>query len=211
MSFDGLIFDLDGTLWDCSSASAAAFNQTYEQFGVTKRVTEQFVRSISGKPSSECNEILLSGVADSLRPQVLARLDELEIASVQKYAPTALYAGVCDGIAALCLHYPLFVVSNCSEHYLDVFLRHTAIGPLFQDSECFGRTGRDKSCNIRELVDRNKLLAACYIGDTVGDEEAAQVAGVEFFHARYGFGVASRSHRAFRSFNELTEYFGAFT
>ena len=207
MKFDGLIFDLDGTLWDCSKASAEAFNLAYERFGVDRCVSEDFVKSISGKPSSECDDILLSGIPDSIRRDVSRCFDELEIAAVQEHAPTALYEGVREGLCTLKHRYSLYVVSNCGEKYLGVFHQHTSVGSLFLDSECFGRTKRFKSENIRLLAERQKLVAPCYIGDTAGDEDAASKAGVPFFHAKYGFGVPNTSPLAFANFGELTRYF----
>lgn len=52
MRFDSLIFDLDGTLWDVSGACAGAFNAAYEKLGVARRVDRDFIRSISGRPST---------------------------------------------------------------------------------------------------------------------------------------------------------------
>jgi phosphoglycolate phosphatase len=207
MHFEGLIFDLDGTLWDCSKASAHAFNLAYEKFGIDRRVSADFVKSISGKPSSECDEILLSGIPDSIRKDVSQCFDELEIAAVQEYAPNSLYPEVILGLETLKLDYKLLVVSNCGERYLEVFLRHTSIGTLFTDSECFGRTRKLKHENIRAIIERQKLLSPCYVGDTAGDEEAAAKAGVPFFHASYGFGVPVGRPVGFASFGELTRYF----
>ena len=62
MKFDSLIFDLDGTLWDCSKTSADAFNAVYEKFALERRVLESFIKSIAGKPSRECDAILLDAI-----------------------------------------------------------------------------------------------------------------------------------------------------
>lgn len=207
MSFDGLIFDLDGTLWDCSQASADAFNLAYKKFGIDRKVTKKFVESISGKPSSECDEILLANLPIDLRQEISRSFDEYEITAIQKYAPTALYPGVSKGLETLKPDYKLFVVSNCGERYLEIFHRHTRIANLFTDSECFGRTLKLKHENIRAVVKRQKLLSPCYIGDTAGDEDAAAKAGVPFFHASYGFGKPVGNNLAFASFDELTKYF----
>jgi phosphoglycolate phosphatase len=84
MHFDGLIFDLDGTLWDCSQASADAFNLAYGKFGLDRRVTKEFVESISGKPSSECDDILLSEVPIEIRKQMSTCFDQFEIEAVRE-------------------------------------------------------------------------------------------------------------------------------
>lgn len=207
MHFDGMIFDLDGTLWDCSAASAEAFNRTYEEFGIARRVTKEFVESISGKPTAECDEILLAGVPNGIRGDVSRRLNELELSAIRARASNALYPGVDEGLRTLRRNYELFVVSNCGERYLEIFLEHTSIGELFVDSECFGRTRKPKHENIRAVVERRHLQSPCYLGDTAGDEIAAAKAEVSFFHARYGFGRPTENPVSFGDFGELVNYF----
>lgn len=207
MHFDGLIFDLDGTLWDCSQASADACNRAYEKFGISSRVTKGFVESISGSPSSECEELLLGDIPIELRKEVARSFDEFEVAAIRAYAPRALYPDVETGLGKLRQLYKLFVVSNCNERYLELFHTYTTIGKLFADSECFGRTKRLKYENIRSLMERQRLSSACYIGDTARDQEAAEKAQIPFFHASYGFGKASQNSLAFASFKELESYF----
>ncbi|MBX7143700.1 MAG: HAD family hydrolase [Oligoflexia bacterium] len=207
MKFDALIFDLDGTLWDCSQASANAFNHAYEQFGLSKRVTKAFIESISGQPSSECDKILLSEAPSALHTELSRCFDKFEIAAIREHAARALYPGVAAGLESLRRHYKLFVVSNCGAPYLEVFHGHSAIGNHFSDSECFGRTQKLKHENICAIVARQRLSQPCYIGDTAGDEKAAALAGLPFFHAGYGFGKPTGSPRTFARFEELTHYF----
>lgn len=207
MHFDGLIFDLDGTLWDCSAASTEAFNLAYETFGLSRRVTRDFVQAFSGKPVSECDAILLEGVPESIRDEVSRCFDDFEIAAIRRHAKDALYDGVAEGLIELARRYLLYVVSNCGERYLTSFHEQTSIGGHFRDSESFGRTLLPKADNIRLIVERCEIGHPCYIGDTEGDEEAARRAGVPFFHAGYGFGKPVGTPRSFRSFAELTKFF----
>lgn len=207
MQFDGLIFDLDGTLWDCSRASTTAFNLAYKKFSISKRVSEDFIKSIIGKPSSECTEMLLDSVSAAMRPELSRCFDELEFEAVQKFAQMSLYDFVPEGIEALSENYKLFVVSNCDAPYLEIFHRHTSVGTMIKDSECFGRTRQLKYKNICALVERQKLTSPCYIGDTASDEDAAKKAGVPFFHVSYGFGQPNGTPLAFETFKELTQHF----
>jgi phosphoglycolate phosphatase len=135
------------------------------------------VRSISGKPSSECDEIVLGNVPTEMRSKVSASLEHFEIAAIQEAAPKALYPDVTRVVETLARSHKLFVVSNCSVRYLEIFHRHSRIGNLFSDMECFGRTERLKHENIRALVERHKLASPCYIGDTAGDEEVFHSTG----------------------------------
>lgn len=111
-----------------------------------------------------------------------------------------------EGLKALQPHYKLFVVSNCSEPYLDIFHRYTTIGDCILDSECFGRTEKPKCENIQAVVERQKLSSPCYIGDTASDEAAAAQAGVPFIHTSYGFRTVLSNPLEFASFMELSRY-----
>jgi phosphoglycolate phosphatase len=207
MKHDGLIFDLDGTLWDCSEACSAAFNAAFESCGVSKSVSPDFVRSIAGKPCTECDELLLEGVPEELRARVQKELDTFEINFIKSRAANSLYPNVRKYIELLAQHYKLYLVSNCGAQYLRVFLDSAGIGQFFSDAECYGRTGLPKSSNIVSIVERNGLIAACYIGDTVSDETAAREARVDFYHAAYGFGHVGKAKGAFKTFAQLSDYF----
>ena len=207
MNFDGLIFDLDGTLWDSSLGTADAMTRAYAKCGIEKRVSQEFIRSISGKPSDECDALLLDGVPETLKGELSQIMDIFEIQALEEFAQSALYRGVEEGLLRLKDHYQLYLVSNCGERYLETFHKYTSIGSLFADSECFGRTKRLKFANIESIVTRCKLKAPCYIGDTSSDEEAARNATVPFFHAQYGFGKPLGNYHGFKNFDELTDYF----
>ena len=53
-----------------------------------------------------------------------------------------------------------------------------------RDNECLS----EKADNIKEIVRRNNLKDAVYIGDTMGDYNATKETGLPFIHAAYGFG-----------------------
>ena len=55
------------------------------------------------------------------------------------------------------------------------------------------------------VADANFVPNAVYVGDTLGDETAANFAGVPFIHAAYGFGTAKNPAAILHSFSELPE------
>jgi phosphoglycolate phosphatase len=119
-----------------------------------------------------------------------------------------LYENVEAGLAQLAQKYPLFVVSNCQEGYLQSFNQVTGlVDRCIQDYEYIGRTGKPKAQNIQAIVDRNNLTCPIYIGDTEGDYQAALQAGIDFAHVSYGFGQASNATLVFESFTQLTHHF----
>ena len=103
-----------------------------------------------------------------------------------------LFPGVAETLDLLSRRYPLFIVSNCQDGYIEAFFQAHGLGKYFRDYENPGRTGLPKGDNIALVVRRNGLKNPLYIGDTQGDFDAASRAGVPFLHAAYGFGRIDR-------------------
>jgi phosphoglycolate phosphatase len=116
-----------------------------------------------------------------------------------------IYPGVEAGLKRLAEHFPLFIVSNCQEGYIENFLAYSGYGSLFQDFECFGNTGRPKAENLRWVIERNGLRSPVMIGDADGDELAARACGVPFIFASYGFGGCLSPDYVVGSFDQITE------
>ena len=57
---DGILFDLDGTLWDAVAGICTAWNRGLEKCGVPLRFTEGEIRG--------CMGMLLEDIADKLMP-----------------------------------------------------------------------------------------------------------------------------------------------
>lgn len=189
---DALVFDLDGTLWDAAAASAEGWNRALELLGFVDRVTVDDIRSVSGNPFERCAAILLLQLgppADSL----LRSLEAHERAVIERIGGT-LYAGVTEGLRLLAEMYPLYVVSNCPEWYLEAFLRTSGLRGRFCGWDCHGASRLPKAEMLANLVRGHELLTAVYLGDTQGDREAAEAAGMTFVHAGYGFGDLDEGH-----------------
>lgn len=200
---DGLVFDLDGTLWDAAAATTEGWNSALADMGADGRVTADCVRSVSGTPFVECIETLLPRLYPPTEA-VLERLERSERRAIERIGGT-LYEGVAEGLAMLASCYRLFVVSNCPSWYLEAFLRTSGVGGCFSGWDCHGASGIPKAGMLANLVSRYRLGHAVYIGDTQGDQDAAHAAGMEFAFARYGFGVVASPLWSFDSFNDLVE------
>ena len=112
-----------------------------------------------------------------------------------------------ETLQKLSARYPLFIISNCEDGYIQSFLEAHQFGTYFTDFECPGRTGLLKADNIRLMKERHHLTSPVYVGDTDGDRTAAEAAGVPFVFAAYGFGSAMRYDYKIDSFEQLTELF----
>jgi len=187
--FDGLLFDLDGTLWDSVDAICLSWNSVLE------RHDPQLAGLVTRENVTGCMGMLLPDIVKTLVPDIPEEktrplLDELLVVE-NDYVAThggVLYPQVEETLERLSRDYPLFIVSNCQAGYIEAFFQAHGLGRFFKDFEKPGRTGKPKGDNIALVVQRNGLKHPLYIGDTQGDYNAATQAGVPFLHAAYGFG-----------------------
>jgi phosphoglycolate phosphatase len=202
--YDGLIFDLDGTLWDTCESCAIAWNRVLERNQIAFRpIVGEDVRRVTGKPHAECIRTVFQDLPE---PQigVLIRETMSEDNLTIDRLGGLLYPGVAAGVKQLSARYPLFIVSNCQTGYIDVFLKWSGLSSCFRDSECWGNTGLPKGDNTARLMQRNGLQKPLFIGDTEGDLQAARVCRLPFAHVTYGFGRTSDADFTVDSFAELT-------
>jgi phosphoglycolate phosphatase len=202
---EALVFDLDGTLWDAAEPTARGWNRALEELGTPTRVTVEGIRSVAGTPFEGCVEILLPRLCPPTET-LLRSLDDYEKAAIVE-SGGVLFPGVEAGLRALAPVYPLFVVSNCQDWYLELFLAKSGLRECFVGGDCNGLSGLNKSEMLHRLAMEQELRSAVYVGDTQGDWEAAWDAGMDFALAGYGFGSVVAPVVRFASFKDLTAYY----
>ena len=101
--------------------------------------------------------------------------------------------------------YEIGIVSNCQSGYIEVFLEYYHLGDLVADIECYGNTQQQKDANLKALIERNHYEKYYYLGDTQGDYNACQKAGVPFLFAAYGFGTVDAKVPQVESLEQLPE------
>lgn len=201
----GIIFDMDGTLWDSAGNVAASWTKVVQkEYRADRVITEQEIQSVMGKTMDQIAAILFGELSQEKQKELLAHCCKEENEYLRGHGGV-LYPKLEETLQQLQKDYHLYIVSNCQSGYIEAFLEHYGFGGYFEDIECFGNNGLDKGSNIRRLADRNHLQQAVYVGDIQGDYDASSKAGVQFIHAAYGFGTIKETVPKIHAISELTE------
>ena len=200
---DGIIFDVDGTLWDSTDVVKDAWNRAFIDSGYDDpKITADRLKGLFGLPMAD----IIRDIFPEGTDEEVAKLTPIIYGNEDKYLDEfggKLYPGIIETIARLSETVPVFIVSNCQEGYIELFMRKTGCERFIADHLCPGDTGLLKADNIRKIVSDHGLKAPVYVGDTVMDRDACITAGCPFIYARYGFGDVTGAEYVIDSPEEL--------
>lgn len=206
-NFDSIIFDLDGTIWNTLDIVTKTWNETLKMYDLDKTMTTNDIQSVTGLPYDDLVKKLLPDLDQDLQQKITEKTGELQFEYLTKHGGQ-LYEGVDETLAKLSQRYKLAIVSNCEKEYMEAFFNyHHELKPYFVDFENPGRTGLSKSENIKLVMERNSFNHSVYVGDTLGDQQAAKGAGIPFIFATYGFGTAEQFDYQIDRFEQLLSLF----
>lgn len=203
-TFDSIIFDMDGTLWDAVDSYCEIWNTTFSQMGKNQIVNRQELLECMGMPINEIFQKIVKVDVDE--KQYLKLLDKNE-REMMPVIGGELYNGVFEGIKLLSTQYKLYMVSNCGAEGLNNFLTFTQLSPYISGTLTYGETLLGKTENIKLLISQHNLQNAIYVGDTQGDCNAAHKVGIPMVFAKYGFGNCEDAEYEIESFPHLLDLF----
>ena len=130
----GIIFDLDGTLWDSSKGVAASWQETLEKkFDIEKIITADMIQGVMGKSMYEISDILFSEFEMKKRRELLSCCCERENEYIRSHGGV-LVEGLEEVLTQLRdSGYHLSIVSNCQDGYIEAFLEYHKLGAYFDD------------------------------------------------------------------------------
>lgn len=185
---DAIILDVDGTLWDTTGLAAEVWTRAASDCGFTDKViTANQLKQLFGKPMDVIVNTIFPGIDSDTADRIFQLCCDYEEEMLNQLEEDLTYEGVVETIRNCPL--PVAIVSNCQSGYIEQFMENTDTTACVVDTECFGNTGEGKAENIRRVVARNGWKHPVYVGDTAGDLQACQEAGVPFIWCSYGFGA----------------------
>lgn len=204
MRYDGIMFDLDGTLWNATDALTEAWRLTVEGEPDVKRApTTEELKGVMGMTDKDLMATLFPYLSEERNAELFEKSCRVEHEYLSQHGGT-LYPQLEEVLQKLSENVPLFIVSNCGCGYIEAFLAAHKLEKYFKDFECVGNTGLLKCDNIKLVAERNGLSVPVYVGDTQLDCDSATKAGVPFIFAAYGFGNVNGTEKI-NSLPELLE------
>ena len=200
-----VIFDMDGTLWNTLDVIVGCWNYAFTKFEKTrgKSITQAELVPHMGKTMTRFAADMLPELTEEEAVAIMEVCTEEENTRLTDQG-AILYDGVEKTFRTLAAKgCRIGIVSNCQSGYIDAFLKHYRLEELVDDFRCWGDDPSGKAANIRTLIERNHADSAVYVGDTQGDYEACQAAGVPFIYAAYGFGTVAAEVPRINSLREL--------
>ena len=207
MNFESLIFDIDGTLWDSRALVAEGYNAQLKDEGMERfSVDAEVLKTVFGKVMTEIADILFAELPEQQRYPLLERCMERENQHLHQVASADIgYPKVKETLEELVKKHRLFIVSNSQCGYPELCMQKLGVEHLFSGHLCFGQTLVCKGETIKKLMADHNITSACYVGDTQGDLDAAERAGMPFIYCTFGFGQVDHYWEKIDTFADLLE------
>lgn len=182
-----IIFDLDGTLWDTIDITVDASNEILKREKLDIRVNYEIVKNGMGHNLKEVSKMYMPDLEEEKRMSLKEEMDNLTHEKILKNG-AKLYPDVRFVLENLKEKYKLAIVSNCGDGHIESFIEYYHFKNIFDDYIPASKYGISKAEAIKEVMNRNNVKNAIFIGDTEKDYEASKEARIPFIHAIYGFG-----------------------
>ena len=182
-----IIFDLDGTLWECVDSTWTSLNEIAKKYNCNS-ISKELVCQNYGNSKSDSAKLLFPYLPQE---EAFKLLDEADDLNVKKLTNNGgfIYPGLEDTLFKLREKYDLYIVSNtATKKYIESFLISSKLFKYFKDYVAASEIILSKGNAVIKLMDDYYIDKAIYVGDTQKDYEAAKTANIPFIQCLYGFG-----------------------
>ena len=201
----GILFDLDGTLWDSSEAVMESWNEVIDTLpDFHKKGTVDDMMGLMGKTMTDIAYEFFDTVPKERALELMEMCTEHENDYIRAHGGV-LMPDLEEVLKELSSKYFLAVVSNCQKGYIEAFMYYHKLEQYFDDKEDFGTTNLSKAENIKLVMERNDLERAYYVGDILSDKKSSDEAGSIFIHAAYGYGKIPEAKHIIEKLADLPE------
>lgn len=202
-SIEMIIFDLDGTLWEVSELTYNSANSILKKHNIDYEIPLDVINKSMGLNFEECAKNYMPVFSKEKREELMAEICNNTSMLVNKFGGN-IYENVQATLQNLSKKYKIALVSNCAnDDYIEAFFRTGSLAEFFYDYIAASKYKITKSQAINEVMKRNNIKNAIYVGDTVKDKEASESAGTIFVHAKYGFGKNVEAKYTINNIKEL--------
>ncbi len=203
---DSIIFDMDGTLWNPMDLYTEAWNAGLKEAGVQKTLTKDDLKPLMGVEGKKVLNIILPEYSEQEQKEIYEKVNQLRSRLITE-GKGYIFEGVPEGLKQLSEKYKLFIVSNCPEGLIVLFMNRAGISPYITDEMAYGVNHQPKYHNIGLLTKKHNLQQPVYAGDTDIDRGQSEKAGIPFVFLTYGFGDTEKYDLKFDDFESLTKHF----
>lgn len=138
----GLLFDLDGTLWEVTQVTYESANEVARKNNVNK-VEKSVICKAFGCTKLECAKMYFPDVDIKVALSMMDKISEIKIAKLNNVGGN-LYPALEESIVKLSKTYDLFIVSNTSKkEYIEAFLNTSELNKYFKDYMASGSLRND--------------------------------------------------------------------
>ena len=204
MNYESLIFDIDGTLWDSRALVAEGYNIQLRQEGLDHLcIDAETLRPLFGKVMDAIADSIFASIEPPERYALMERCMDTENRYLFENECKIGYPKVRETMEALAKNHRIFIVSNSQCGYPELCIEKLGLTDYIEGHMCFGDTGTPKGQTILTLIKKHNIGSCIYIGDTQGDLEACEEAGIPFIYCGFGLGQAERWDIKIDQFEDL--------
>lgn len=198
----GVIFDLDGTLWEVTNTTYESVNEIVKRHNL-KEVSLETIHSVFGLNREEVARLYFPYLELEEALKLVDEASTLNAENLRRYGGN-VYPNVEEVLKRLKENYELFIVSNAGQiEYIDAFLDSSELRKYFVDYIAASQLNISKADAILKVIKEYNLDKYVYVGDTIKDLEATRDANVPFIQAKYGFGSDLHTQHYINQINEL--------
>ena len=199
---NGVIFDLDGTLWEVIESTYKSINCIANKYGL-KEVSKDTVCKGFGQNKEECAKLFFPDLEFDKSTKLMEEIGVINVEYLENNGGN-VYKGEKEVLNKLVDKYDLYIVSNTAEiEYIRAFLKSADAEELFKDYIAASSLNISKANAIKKIIEDNKIESAVYVGDTIIDLEAAKNNRIPFVFAKYGFGKDLNAKYSINDIKEL--------